>query len=39
MKIAESNQIGTEAADDKFFKDTETQYDARLVLEAEKDMA
>ena len=36
-KIAESNQIGTGAAVDKFFKDTETQYDAKLGFEAERD--
>jgi hypothetical protein len=37
MKIAESNQISTRAAVDKFFKDIDTQYDAKLGLEAEKD--
>jgi hypothetical protein len=37
MKIAESNQISTRAAVDKFFKDIDAQYDAKLGLEAEKD--
>ncbi len=37
MKIAESNQISTRAAVDKFFKNIETQYDAKLGLEVEKD--
>ena len=36
-KIAESNNISTGAAVDKFFKDTETQYDAKLGFEAEMD--
>ena len=36
-KIAESNQISTGAAVDKFFKDTETQYDAKLGFEVEMD--
>jgi hypothetical protein len=36
-KIAESNQISTWAAVVKFFKDIETQYDAKLGFEAEKD--
>jgi hypothetical protein len=37
MKIAESNQISTWAAVDKFFNDIDTQYDAKLGFEAEKD--
>lgn len=37
MKIAESNQISTWTAIDKFFKDIDTQYDAKLGFEAEKD--
>ena len=37
MKIAESNQISTWPAVDKFFKDIETQYDVKLGFEAEKD--
>ena len=36
-KIAESNQISTWAGVDKFYKDIETQYDAKLGFEAEKD--
>lgn len=34
--IAESNQIGRWDAIDKFFKDIETQYDAKLGFESEK---
>lgn len=37
MKIAESNQISNWLAVDKFSKDIETQYDAKLGFEAEKD--
>lgn len=36
-KIAKANQISTWAAVDKFFEDIETQYDAKLGFEAEKD--
>lgn len=35
--IAESNQISEWPAIDKFFKDIETQYDAKLGFESEKD--
>jgi len=36
-KIGKANQISTWAAVDKFFEDIETQYDAKLGFEAEKD--
>ena len=37
LKIAESNQISSLYAIDKFFKDIEAQYDAKLGFEDEKD--
>jgi hypothetical protein len=37
MKIAESNQISSGAEVEKFFKDIETQYDAKLGFEVEMD--